>query len=283
MANVLITIRSLHDRLSQTHKQLADYILTNSEDVPFLSVHELARSAGVSVASISRFARTVGYHSFKDFKVQLGKDSLPTFTSMYQAITPEDSDEQIIEKVFRGNITSLEETLKILRRAELIRAARVMAASPRTVFFGIGSSGNMAHDAALRFSQLDMQAEAYSDSYQILNHALRLRKNDVAFGISHSGRSVATVQALELASENGSTTIGMANYLKSALHERSDIFLCTSFPENQVKVAALSSRIAQMCLIDAVYLLVARHKKVSLRKAERLNTYTEKVLRFPAK
>ena len=44
MANALITIRSLYDRLSQTHKQLADYILTDSENVPFLSVHELARS-----------------------------------------------------------------------------------------------------------------------------------------------------------------------------------------------------------------------------------------------
>ncbi len=283
MPHVLITIRSLYDRLSQAHKQLADHILRASEDIPFQSVHQLARSAGVSVATISRFAREIGYESFKEFKIQMGKDALPAFNSVYQAITPEDSDDELVEKVFRGNITSLEETLKILKRTELIGAAKAIAASPRTVFFGIGSSGNIAHDAALRFSQLDMQTEAYTDSYQILNQALRLRKNEVACGISHSGRSMAPVQALELAAESGATTIGISNYLKSPLHEKSSIFLCTSFPESQVKVAALSSRIAQMCLIDALYLLVARHKKLSLRKAERLNTFTERTLRFPAK
>ena len=283
MANVLLTVRSLYERLSPTQRQLADYLLRSSEEVPFLSVHELARFAGVSVASISRFARAIGYESFKEFKVQLGKDARPTFISIYQAITPEDSDEEIIGKVFRGNITSLEETLKILNRAELIRAAKMVSGSPRTVFFGIGSSGNIAHDAALRFSQLDMQAEAFSDSYQILNQALRVRKNEVACGISHSGRSVTTVQALELAAENGAATIGISNYLKSPLHEKSDLFLCTSFPESQVKVAALSSRIAQMCLIDALYLLVARHKKLSLRRMERLNSYTEQTLRLPPK
>jgi len=283
MANALIKIKSLYDSLSRAHRRLADYILQNGDEVPFLSVHELAQVAGVSAASISRFARTIGYQSFKDFKTQLGKDSLSSFNGIYEAITPKDNDEEVIEKVFLGNIRSLEETLKILHRGDLVRAARMLSKSRRAVFLGIGSSGNIARDAALRFSQLDIQAEAYADSYQILVQALRVKKNDVVFCISHSGRSATTVKALELASNSGATTIGMSNYLKSPLHEWSDVFLCTSFPESRVKVAALSSRIAQMCLIDALYLLVARYKKISLRKAERLNTYAEKTLRLPAK
>ncbi|OHB85944.1 MAG: hypothetical protein A2V98_03760 [Planctomycetes bacterium RBG_16_64_12] len=283
MASALIKIKALYDSLSQAHRRLADYILRNGDDIPFLSVHELARVAGVSAASISRFARTIGYRSFKDFKTQLGKDSLSSFNGIYEAITPRDNDEEVIEKVFLGNIRSLEETLTIVNRGDLIRAAKILSKSQRTVFVGIGSSGNMAHDAALRFSQLDIQAEAYADSYQILVQALRVKNGEVVFGISHSGRSVTTVKALELASNSGATTVGMSNYLKSPLHERSDAFLCTSFPESRVKVAALSSRIAQMCLMDALYLLVARYKRISLRNAERLNAHAEKTLRFPAK
>jgi DNA-binding MurR/RpiR family transcriptional regulator len=283
MANALIKIKALYDSLSQAHRRLADFVLQNGDEVPFLSVHELAQVAGVSAASISRFARTIGYRSFKEFKTQLGKDSLSSFNGIYETITPKDSDEEIIEKVFLGNIKSLEETFKILNRDELIRAATVLSKSQRMVFLGIGSSGNMAHDAALRFSQLNMQAEAYADSYQILVQALRLKNNEVAFGISHSGRSVTTVKGLELASHGGAATIGMSNYLKSPLHERSDVFLCTSFPETRVKVAALSSRIAQMCLIDTLYLLVARYRKISLRNAERLNAHAEQTLRLPAR
>ena len=283
MAGALVIIKSLYDSLSQTQRRLADYILDHGDEIAFLSVHELAGLAGVSVASISRFARTIGYQSFKDFKTQLGKDSLSSFEAIYQAITPSDSDEDIIEKVFLGNIKSLEETLNILNRDDLVRAARVLSRSERMVFLGIGSSGNIAHDAALRFAQLDIQAEAYSDSYQMFIQALRMKKRDVAFGISHSGRSRVTVEALELASGNGATTIGMSNYLKSPLHEKSDVFLCTSFPESRVEAAALSSLIAQMCLIDALYLLVARYKKVSFRRAERLNARVEQTLRLSVK
>jgi RpiR family transcriptional regulator, carbohydrate utilization regulator len=281
MADTLILIRSLYESLSGTQRQLADHILDHGDEIPFQSVHELARAAGVSVATISRFARAIGHDSFKEFKTRLGKDSRSSFPGIYQAIKPGDSDEDIIQKVFLGNITSLQETLKIVDREELIRAARTIAVSQRIVFLGVGSSGNIARDAALRFAHLDVQAEAYSDSYEILVQAARIKKGDVAFGISHTGRSTTTVEALELAASNGATTIGMANCMKSPLHEKSGIFLCTSFPESRVEAAALSSLIAQHCLIDVLYLLVARYKKVSLRKVERLNARVERSLRLP--
>ena len=283
MTDTLILIRSLYESFSGTQRQLADYILDHNDDIPFQSVRELACAAGVSVATISRFARTLGHDSFKEFKMRLGKDSQTSFSGIYRPITSSDSDEDIIQKVFLGNITSLEETLKIVNAEDLIRAARTIAVSERVVFLGIGSSGNVAHDTALRFAHLDVQAEAYSDSYEILVQAARIKKKEIAFGISHTGRSTTTVDALELARSNRATTIGMANCMKSPLHEKSGIFLCTSFPESRVESAALSSLIAQLCLIDVLYLLVARYKKVSLRKVEQLNARVETALRLPVK
>jgi RpiR family transcriptional regulator, carbohydrate utilization regulator len=287
MANVLIEIKSLYKSFPGTQRQLADYITRHPEEVPFLSVHELAQCAGVSVATISRFARTIGYGSYKDFKTSLGKDSLAAsdaFSEIYQAISSSDSDEKVIEKVFSGNVNSLNDTLKILCRKDLIHAAEIVSRATRLVFFGIGSSGHVAHDAALRFSHLDIEAEAYSDSYQILGQSFRMKKNgEVAVGISHSGRSTVTVQALQIARDNGAMTLGISNYRKSPLHEVSRIFFCTSFSESQVKAAALSSQITQLCLIDSLYLLVARHKNVSLAKIERLNSHMEQMLRLPGK
>ena len=187
MANALITIKSLYESFPDTQRQLADYIAQHPDEVPFLSVHELAQLAGVSVATISRFARTIGYDSYKEFKTGLGKDSLATsdaFDGIYQAISSSDCDDAVIEKVFRGNINSLNDTLKILDRKELIRAVEIVSCADRVVFFGIGSSGHIAQDAALRFSHLDIQAEAYSDSYQILSRSFRMKKSsEVAVGI----------------------------------------------------------------------------------------------------
>ena len=100
MADTLITIRSLYESLSRTQRRLADYILENGDEIPFLSSHDMARAAGVSVPTISRFARAIGHDSFKDFRTRLGKDSRSSFEGIYRAITPGDSDRDIIQKVF---------------------------------------------------------------------------------------------------------------------------------------------------------------------------------------
>ena len=49
-----------------------------------------------------------------------------------------------------------------------------------------------------------------------------------------------------------------------------------------MKVAAISSRVAQLCILDALYLLVARHKD-GLWDVERANALTERMLRIKAR
>lgn len=281
MNDPIIRIRSLYPSFSKSSKTLADFIIEKWMDIPFLSVRELADLSGVSVASISRFVREAGFTDFKAFKKHLGPGSRSSVGSIYQPAQADDSPEAIVEKVFSGNLKSIAETLDILDRAEIIRAARLIADTSRLVFFGMGSSGNFALDAALRFSQISVPAEAYLDSYQILTQAMRMKKGQVAFGISHSGRSALTVRALELASKNGATTIGLSNFMRSPLHKVSDIFFCTIFPASRILTAALSPAAAQMCILDALYLLTASRSKKWLTQSERLNRESEKLLCLP--
>jgi DNA-binding MurR/RpiR family transcriptional regulator len=276
---VLVKIRSLYPSLPKAERNVADFIQSDPERAPHRTVHEFAKAGGVSVASVSRFVRKLGFADFKEFKLELARETTSSVQSLFQEITPEDSDEEIARKVFLGNIKSLEDTLKILSVADLTQAARAICGCKRLVFFGIGGSGYAGHDAALRFSYLDFQAEAYEDASKILLQALRVTPRDVVIGISHSGRSAITVEGLRLAREKGALTIGISNYPRSPLRDASALFFCTSFPENRVKVAAISSKVAQLCVLDALYLLVARHKE-GLWDVERVNAITEKLIRY---
>ena len=281
MSRVLTELRARYGSLQPAYRRVADYILQCAADVPFMSVQTLAHNASVSVASVSRFAKEVGFGGFRDFKSSLSKDSPAAFHGIFEAVAEEDTDVAVIEKVFSGNIRGLEETLSILDRRQLVISARKVAACRRLVLFGIGSSGYVAGDAAMRFSQLDIQAAAPTDVHQMLDHAMRLGRQDVAVGISHSGRSAVVVRAVEIAGKAGAFTIGISNYLQSPLHAQSKAFVCTSFRENRVRVAALASQIAQTCAIDAMYLLTARHKRVPMEPMERLNRCIEGTLRLP--
>ena len=281
MAGILVKIGALKKSLPEAERHVADYISKNPEKAGFQSISAMAELAGVSVASVSRLTKKLGLGNYKELRMSLAAEIIPeeNLGAIYESIKPSDNAEQITEKVFAGNIKSLEDTFKIINHKDLKKAAEKFSKAKRLVFFGIGSSGHICKDAALRFGLLDIQAESYSDSQEVIVQSLRLNKSDVAVGISHSGRSQITVEALKIAKDSGAVSIGISNYLKSPLDKNSDIFLCTSFAENRVKVAALSSRIAQMCLLDALYLLTAKQKKM-FKKAELMNNYVEELLRY---
>jgi DNA-binding MurR/RpiR family transcriptional regulator len=282
MAGVLARIRSVHDTLPDAERRVAEYVLANVERAPSHSVHELAAEAGVSVASVSRFVRRAGFAHFRVFKLELARETAATVSQLFRAITPRDTDREIVRKVFLGNIQSLEDTLGLLEVPDLVRAAKAICAARRLVFLGVGGSGAVARDSALRFSYLDFQAEAYVEGSEILLQALRVGKGDVVLAISHSGRSTITVEGLTIARTRLATTIGVSNYRSSPIHDASDLFFCTAFPESRVKVAALSSRVAQLCLLDALYLVVAHHKEHHW-DVEQVNALTERVLRLPVR
>jgi DNA-binding MurR/RpiR family transcriptional regulator len=278
MSGILAKIKAGYNSFSASEKKVADYILKNPAKVPFQSVYEMADFIGVSVPTVTRMTKKIGYQNFKNFKLDLAVDTVSSVADIYSEISILDSDEDLARKVFSSNIQALEDTLKIINFNDLSMTAKVISYAKRTIFFGVGGSGLVAMEAALRFSHLDLQAEAYCDPLQMLVQAKRLKENCIAIGISHSGRTKQTIQMLSIARENKAMTAGISNYIDTPLKEECKYYLCTSFAESRVKAASLSSRTAQLCLVDVLYLMVAKYRK-KIWDLEDLNDLIEKKLR----
>ena len=265
MSSVLTNLAALAAGLPKAEARVAAHVRRHPAQVPYQSVHAIARSAGVSVASVSRLARRLGYPGFREFKIALAQEVSSPVSAVYAAIAADDTDAAVVRKVFGGNMQSLQDTLKMLDIDACARAARIVAGARRVIFFGIGTSGNVGRDAALRFLHLDIPAEAHADPYEMLIQASLMKKGDVAIGISHSGRSSITVESMQLARKNGAITMGISNFPQSPLHRACDLFFCTSFPASGVRSSALSPVAAQTCLMDAIYVLAARRGKGASR------------------
>ena len=80
-----------------------------------------------------------------------------------------------------------------------------------------------------------------------------LTSRDAAIGISHSGMTVDTVNALAAARNAGAVTICITNYGASPITEKADIKLLTSSTETDFDSETMSSRIAQLAVIDMLY------------------------------
>ena len=64
-------LRSIYENLSATERKVADFILNNTDAVPNMIVSDIAECCGVSVPTVIRLSRKLGYASFLDFRVAL--------------------------------------------------------------------------------------------------------------------------------------------------------------------------------------------------------------------
>lgn len=261
IASCSLRIRSHYNGFSPVQKKLADYIIASREALPALDLKQIARKAKVSSATVTRFCRAIGFASFHEFKMSSAQE-LVSLPLVFEDFDPNDDDEIRISKVFAAYIQSLIDTRALLSVSSLTALADRIKRARQVSVFGVGSSGSMAVAASHRLALLGVSCQAHTDPYEQTISASLLTKDDVAIGISHSGTSRMTVEAMRLAKKRGAFTAAITNYANSPLARVASLTLLTSLHERKVHVASLTSRVAQLTLVDCLYItLASRNEK----------------------
>ena len=79
-------------------------------------------------------------------------------------------------------------------------------------------------------------------------------ENDLAIGISYSGVTEEPVNSLKIAKQYGATTLCITNNSRSIITHYADIVLCTASYETDYISESMVSRIAQLSIIDMLFL-----------------------------
>jgi DNA-binding MurR/RpiR family transcriptional regulator len=104
----------------------------------------------------------------------------------------------------------------------------------------------------------------------MLMSASLLVDGDVAIGFSHSGNTIAVIEAIQLARRNGARTIAITNYDSSALAQSADVVLCSTAQGSPLMGENAAARIAQLNILDAIFVAVAqRDYQAAERNLER--------------
>ncbi|NEW07847.1 MurR/RpiR family transcriptional regulator [Paenibacillus sp. SYP-B3998] len=253
----LVRLREVYDKLNPSEKKVADYILQHPTELVDLSVAQLADNSGASQAAIIRLCKSMGIKGYQDLKIKVVGDLRQEESEGYQEIRPHDSITTIIQHVSNNNIQSIRDTVKILDPAQVERAIDALNQSNRIYIYGVGASNLIAMDAQQKFLRMGRTCFSFADPHVQLTSAVGLKPGDIVVGISYSGETKEVIRALELAKERGSMTISITKYGSSTLSRLSDIPLCTSSTENEIRSGAMASRITQLNVIDILYLGVA--------------------------
>ena len=281
---LLLKIRSKYPSLTEAAKRIADYILNNYDEALYLNISELAKVCSVSESTITKFIKTLGYKGYHELKICLarGYSNMQRDVVIYSELSLDDDVESICTKIFYNNIETLKDSLKILDFNSVDKAANLIIKARKIDFYGMGSSTIATLDARMRFYRLGIMCFTYSDPHEQIVSASLLKKGDVALGISNSGTSADIVRALDIAKQSDASTICITNFDDTPITKYSDIKLFTATKDSEVLRESIHSRIAEIALIDALYVCVAsKIKKQAVnnlhKSAQAIKTYKPKL------
>ncbi len=256
MELVTIRIREYLDNATTTEESVIKFILKNTESVSKMTIYKLSEATFTSPSSIIRLCKKIGFEGYKGFIKALVYEL--AVRNNYKAkeisdITRTDKMSDIIHKVSHKNILSLEETSDLQDVNILEDSVEAILDSEKLIFFGIGASLIVAKDAQLKFTRINKMAYVSEDWHTQLLMAKNMSEKDVAIVISYSGQTEEMLTCLKEAKLAGAKIISITKYSDSPIVRLSDINLYVAANEYAFRSAAMSSRIAQLNLVDIIY------------------------------
>ncbi|MCR2793447.1 MurR/RpiR family transcriptional regulator [Microbacterium sp. zg.Y625] len=260
--DVLLRVRQALDRLSASERRVAETVLADPDALRTSTIMGLAQASGASQSTVARFCQSLGYPGFREFRLEvataLSRDEaqLVRFDIAGGEITPGDTVTDIIAKIAFQEVQAIEDTAQFLDTEAVTRAVEAIRRATRIELYGAGSSSLTAQDLHQKLSRIGKPAGVAVDVHLALVQAALLGEGSVAIGVSFRGETRETLDFLAAARDAGAVTVGITNAAASSLDDVCDIVLRTSVRESRYRSGAMASRIAQLALVDMLFVLV---------------------------
>jgi DNA-binding MurR/RpiR family transcriptional regulator len=266
---LLVRVRAVMPALAPAEQRVANAVLADPGGVAAMTISELADVASTSETTVIRFCKQIGVPGYPQLRLQLAAQSAQEMVrpEVGGDIEPDDSLDDVVGKVAFADERAVRETAQQLDVAALSKVVAAVAKAPRVDLYGAAASAFVALDLQQKLHRIRRVAFAWSDVHVMLTSAALLGDEDVAIGISHTGTTVEVIEALEEAKRHGATTVAVTNFPRSPLAQTADLVLTTAARETTYRSGAMSSRIAQLMVIDCLFIGVAQSVLPDARKA----------------
>jgi RpiR family carbohydrate utilization transcriptional regulator len=244
------------DELSPAEHRVAEWILAHPREALGSNLADLAQQAGTSEPTVVRLSRRVGAQGFSDLKLRLAEALSRPSTYLHRDVVPGDALGDGVMKVMDRSVQALLSLRERIATQPFDAAVPLLAEARQWVFCGLGASGSVAQDACHKFFRLGTPCTAWTDTPTILQGAALATEGDVLIMISHTGRwpRLATAQAGALA--RGATVLAFTQPA-SPMAEAATICFPCEVEEDTSVYTPMSSRLAQLALLDALQVTVA--------------------------
>jgi RpiR family carbohydrate utilization transcriptional regulator len=242
--------------LSRAEQRVARWVTEHPEQAARATLAEVARECGTSEPTVIRFCRHIGLGGFRDFTIELAAALSRPASFVHRDVSADDDIPDAVAKVMEASIQSLVDVRSRLSAMPIAAAVQSMSTARQLAFAGLGASGNVALDACQKFFRLGIPCTTLTDSPTILQYASIAGPRDVLIITSQKGRWPELTRAAELAQHGGATVIALTDP-QTDLATVADIVFPYQAREDTSVYTPMSSRLAQLALLDALQVALA--------------------------
>lgn len=257
-------IVSKRDKMSKSQKKIANYLIENQENAPFLTASKLARHTNVGEATIIRFAVFLGYKGYPDLQRHLQEALKRKWTSVERFEKTSDTHEkapEVWEEVLSDDIQNIKDTMNTINSASFQQAVQALVDANRIYIIAyrsaqsIGSFLEFYLDLVLQNTELITQADGVSE------HLLDISKDDLVIGLGFSRYTKRTVDVLKYVRSRGAKTLVITDHMMSPLAPLGDYQL---FAVTEIN-SFIDSFSAPLSIINALITGVTRSERIKVK------------------
>lgn len=264
--DIISRITERFSALRDAEKKVAKLIMDDIETAANASITELAESAQVSEATITRFAKAVGCKNVRDMKIKLAQ----TLT-VGQRFILEPPDQSGYQGIYESIKQSLDINRNLINEADIDTAVDWLHNARQVISIGMGGGSTIAsQEIQHRLFRLGYAVVAYNDGLMSRMIASTADSNDVLVMLSATGYTPTILETAELAKEYGVKVIAITPKA-TPLAGIADLTLPIEHQETDFIYKPSASRYAMLALVDVLSMALAvNHKRRSRDKLRRL-------------
>ncbi|OOF71144.1 MurR/RpiR family transcriptional regulator [Rodentibacter caecimuris] len=259
-------IRARYDNLSKRLKQVAQYILDNSDSIVFDTVAVISEKANVPPSTLIRFATEFGFSGFNEMKLLFRENLIEKTTNYTERLQlshklnkqHNNSAENILPIFAQANAQAIQQ-LATNNNAKLLHSAAQILNQAHNIFIiGLKRSFSVACYLNYALQHLDCRSFVIDGLGGMFDEQLsQIREGDVIVVISFSPYADETLNIANIAAQKGIKQIAITDSQISPLLTFSDI----SFIIKEAQVLGFRSQCSTMTLVQTLAITLGLEKE----------------------
>ncbi len=202
--------------LTPGQRRVAEILMANQHEAAFLGIEELAERAGSSVATVVRFAKSLGYAGFLELRKSLVHSAKKHYRRGDQLLQAPDLASATLIEVARRDIRNIERVVQAVDEKHLLGVVTLVKESHARLVLGDGVSALMARHLAYLLVNAGlpvMEGNPADFATQVGN----LHADDLVIAFSIAPYSRETLDAAAYARKRGVNVLAFSDDLQSPL------------------------------------------------------------------